>query len=257
MAKAKSVTAQISSLAGECLLKLEMSGASDIASIKAEIQRKLGHDQLAQRLVGNGSRPLQDRELVRDLVSADLDAIELQLLLVDPEPERMAAEVARGRRSLHDVPLHLREDPRLLLAAIRKDPRNFAAVPEDLRCDRSFLVEALKGRPGIFHELPRALQNDPEIILASLGKASYHHLSLCSNSLRADRDFMLRAVSAVGSSLCYASENLKNDRALVLAAITNEASALSHASRLLQMDPAIRRLTAKHDSSVLRKLIEC
>mmetsp|Transcript_46724 Transcript_46724/g.84333 ORF Transcript_46724/g.84333 Transcript_46724/m.84333 type:complete len:342 (-) Transcript_46724:114-1139(-) len=257
MAKAKTVMAHINSLAGDCLLKLEVSGTSNIASIKTEIQKRLGHDRLAQCLVGKDSKPLQDQELAIDLVSVDLDAVELQLVLVDPEAERMAADVASGRRSLQDLPLHLREDPRLLLAAICRDPRNFAVVPEDLRCDRSFLVQGLRGSPGIFHELPAALQTDPEIMLASLSKTSYHNLRLCSKSLRADRDFMLRAVSAAGSSLLYASENLKNDRALVLAAIANEASALPHASRLLQMDPAIRRLTAKNNSSVLRKLIEC
>ena len=67
-------------------------------------------------------------------------------------------------------------------------------------------------------------------------KKAFWNMKSFSEALRADREFVLAAVTWDGLALEYASKALRADRWVVLAAVTEEGSALQFASKALRAD---------------------
>ena len=79
---------------------------------------------------------------------------------------------------------------------------------------------------------------DKIYVLNAISESEYN-LRYASKELRADTEIILRAVSKNGYCLEYASEDLKADREVVITAITINPYAIKYASKNLQIDKEI------------------
>ena len=98
-----------------------------------------------------------------------------------------------------------------------------------------------------------ALRGDPAVVLASLATSgSAHELMHATPSLRADRNFMLRAVAIAGKALRSAAPELRADEGLVMAAVAESGEALAFAAPELQADARVALTAVAQTGLALR-----
>eukprot|EP00928_Gymnodinium_smaydae_P056324 TRINITY_DN39720_c0_g1_i1.p1 TRINITY_DN39720_c0_g1~~TRINITY_DN39720_c0_g1_i1.p1 ORF type:complete len:544 (-),score=132.02 TRINITY_DN39720_c0_g1_i1:17-1648(-) len=83
---------------------------------------------------------------------------------------------------------------------------------------------------------PLAILGDAEVMLAAIDPSSGSAMQHASESLRNDREFVLRAVAKNGDALQFAAQEFWSDRAVLLSAVRTSASALALAPTSLQAD---------------------
>ena len=88
------------------------------------------------------------------------------------------------------------------------------------------LSETAIEKYGLDRSVIEAFRNDPEIILTALQGGSRSALRFASKTLRANREFVRKAVSVRGVALIGASKTLRSDEEIVREAVTQDGAAL-------------------------------
>ena len=100
---------------------------------------------------------------------------------------------------------------------------------------------SLENCPPLLKEASETLQADKEVVLAAVSQNGLE-LEFASKELQNDREVVLAAVknfSVFGNALEFASEELRSDREVVLEAVKKDGTALEYASDDLRSDPDI------------------
>ena len=84
-------------------------------------------------------------------------------------------------------------------------------------------------------DAPEEVKADRDFMMAAVTKSG-DALRFASEGLRSDRGLVMTAVSRLGASLEYASEELRSDRVLVMTAVSKHWGALKYASEELRSD---------------------
>ena len=166
---------------------------------------------------------------------------------LDEEIAECQEQLAHWSQRLRDL------TRRRALVRIRDDWRVLATLPLDLRGDRSVVVEALAQHGGALQYASDELRADPDIVLAAIRPGGTAlELMHAHQGLRANRSFMLRAVSRAGRSLRSAAAVLRSDRVLVVAAVAQDGAALSYASDELKADREVVLAALASSGTALR-----
>ncbi len=95
---------------------------------------------------------------------------------------------------------------------IKKDVHIMKYLPLELKSDRNFIIEATE----------------------ILTKQHYAFLRYVDNSLKDDKEVVIKVVSKVADALVSASDRLKNDNEVLLAAVKNDLNSLVFAHQDLK-----------------------
>jgi hypothetical protein len=128
-------------------------------------------------------------------------------------------DLRRGRMTLSDLPLKLRNVARFARAALEYDPGTLQHVSQDLQGDPLFVIAALKSKRRSSASLPL--------------------LAYVSAELQSNQKIVEFAIAQDACSLQYASENCRKHRELVMMAVQKCGRMLIHASRDLKQDPEL------------------
>jgi len=115
---------------------------------------------------------------------------------------------------------------------------------------KPLLAAAASGAPLPRPPEPDKLE-DREAALEAVRK-DWRKLESVAPGFRADRTFVLAAVSACGHALMHADGTLQADRDIVLAAVAQNGNAIKHAKPSLRTDPEVVLVAAKQSSTALR-----
>jgi predicted RNA-binding protein (virulence factor B family) len=108
---------------------------------------------------------------------------------------------------------------------------------------------SLENCPPLLAEASESLRADKEVVLAAVSQNG-EELEFASKELQSDREVILTAVknsSIFGSAFEYASEELKSDREFILEAVKRDGRALKYASEELRSDREIVLEAIKFD----------
>jgi len=127
-------------------------------------------------------------------------------------------------------------------------PPEYTLLPQELRSHRLLMLELVKCDPRALQYASTELRADREVVLAAATAVTQFarcegdpSLKYASDDLRADREVVLAAVTHNCEALEYASVELRADRGVVLAAVTSVtqclcAPSLEYASDELRAD---------------------
>ena len=177
---------------------------------------------------------------------------------LDDKPLMLAA-VKRDCRLFKYARARLREDPEVILAAIQQESaidtlreispevrRRFpeisvkaiqvtcvrrlrymeSLVPTELWQNRDVVLAWIRRGGNVLESFERMLDRDQELAL-EVAKHNWTNFKKVGVALRADRDFIARAVQQDGRVLRFAARNIQSDYQVVVRAVANHHRALS------------------------------
>ena len=160
--------------------------------------------------------------------------------------EVVHAAVTNCGMALEFASEELRNDKEIVCAAIVNTGRALEFASDALRDDRSLGLWAVKQSVDNFLYLRRRLTNDVEFVLETIDGVEnyylYHLFSLLSETMRENREVMMKAATRNGTVLCHASEEFRDDSELVRKPIATwdpTVAVLQHVSPRLQEDRTI------------------
>jgi hypothetical protein len=135
-----------------------------------------------------------------------------------------------------NIPPEWQEPLAQLIEDSRSFPKQTSVAPEWLD-NKEFMRYAVQKKPYLFEFASPRLKADPDVALAAIFENYAVCLCYAADSLKANRDFMRRAIEIDGRAMEHASNALKADRALALMAIAKTPSAILYLAPSLNRDP--------------------
>ena len=104
--------------------------------------------------------------------------------------------------------------------------------------DRAFMQEVIPSHPSLLLRATAELRSDPDLVFLAVQHGCYgSELRYASESLRNNRDFVLRCVNEKGLAIDYAPRCMKDDKAIVAASVRGNRYAFEYSSDRFHLGP--------------------
>ena len=137
----------------------------------------------------------------------------------------------------------LRNNERIVEIAVNNKATSFEYATEEMRKNQDLVLKLIGKKwykAGIIKYISNTLKENKDFILKAVEQNPYV-IEYVSFPMKRNKDVLLKAVESNGMLLSYTSSQLKNDEEVVLKAVKNNGTALRFASTKLKNDKEIVR----------------
>ncbi len=223
-------------------LNAQVSNVSTQALGQIRKKRAASKNQPLDKRVRIGHHSKMEKKAAIELVRGNGKALKDLSDFLRGDKQVVMVAVEQTGFALEFATKELRDDEEVVFKALEcyndlESENVFRFASDRLKNDRNFILRSLSENGFVLEFVPEHFRDDEEVVLTAITSIDYSSaLHDASIRLKADRDFILKAVGLNGEVFCSVNEAFCDDEEVAIVAITDYPCAFKDVSARLRAD---------------------